>query len=207
LLRLDGKIQVVSEEDCQGHPVPSSNVYWLVDPLDGTLGYLRRDGQFTVNIALVRKGDVLAGVIHVPDSDTVYCAVRGKGSSRENADGVMNLEPSLAGGPLSAVLTNTSHSGRMRDFLNRNGISRSVKSSSSLKICYVAERKADIYPRFGRTALWDTAAGAVIAREAGCVVENIHGRPLRYDPSTGIYHYGFMVYDPARINPVIPNRI
>ena len=172
----------------------------------GTLGYLRGDGQFTVNIALVERGEVVAGVIHAPASDCSYSAARGQGSYRQSASGdVVQLSDIPSTGELTAVLTNTNHSRQMGDFLSINNIGGSFKSSSSLKLCHVAERRADIYPRFGRTALWDTAAGTIIAREAGCRVDDLEGRPLRYDPSGSIYHHGFMVYNPARIRrPRLP---
>jgi 3'(2'), 5'-bisphosphate nucleotidase len=206
LAMLDKSIPLISEEGDMQVDNSSTDLLWLVDPLDGTLGYLRGDGQFTVNIALVERGQVLGGVIYAPAADCMYYAARGQGSFRENSEGtIAELGAIQPGGELTAALTNTDHSSQMDDFLSLNGISVKFKSSSSLKICHVAERCADIYPRFGRTALWDTAAGAIVAREASCRVDDLDGRPLRFDPSEGIYHHGFMVYNPTRIQqPELP---
>ncbi len=206
LAELDDSIPLISEEDDGRTGKLDYGLFWLVDPLDGTLGYLRRDGQFTVNIALVEREEVVAGVIHAPAAGCSYSAAQGQGSYRQSASGdEVELSGVPATGGLTAALTNTNHSLQMDDFLRINGISGKFKSSSSLKICHVAERRADIYPRFGRTALWDTAAGAIIAREAGCRADDLEGRPLRYDPSGSIYHHGFMVYNPARIQrPRLP---
>lgn len=206
LAALDNSIPLVSEEGDRRLNNISTELFWLVDPLDGTLGYIRGDGQFTVNIALIEYGQAVAGVINAPVADCTYYAAHGQGSFRETTNReVDELSSIQATGELTAALTNTIHSSRMEDFLGANGIEGKIKSSSSLKICYVAERRADIYPRFGQTALWDTAAGAVIAREAGCRVDDLEGRPLRYDPAEGIYHNGFMVFNPLRLRPVIPN--
>jgi 3'(2'), 5'-bisphosphate nucleotidase len=206
LAMLDNSIPLISEEDDRRVDTPAPNLLWLVDPLDGTLGYLRGDGQFTVNIALVERGEAVGGVIFAPASDCLYYAAQGQGSFRESSDGkISELGIIQSDGELTAALTNTSHSTQMNDFLRINGISGTFKSSSSLKICHVAERRADIYPRFGRTALWDTAAGAIVAREAGCRIDDLEGRPLRFDPSEGIFHHGFMVFNPARIRqPELP---
>ncbi len=206
LAELDNSIPLVSEEGDRRLNNISTELFWLVDPLDGTLGYIRGDGQYTVNIALINCGQAVAGVIHAPVADCTYYAALGQGSFRQTSHREkVDLSGIVATGELTAALTNTIHSSRMDGFLEANAIKRRIKSSSSLKICYVAERRADLYPRFGRTALWDTAAGAIIAREAGCRVDDLEGRPLRYDPAEGIYHNGFMVFNPLRLRPVIPN--
>jgi 3'(2'), 5'-bisphosphate nucleotidase len=83
------------------------------------------------------------------------------------------------------------------DFLEHMGIRETTPCGSSLKICAVAEGAADVYPRFGPTSLWDTAAGAAIATAAGCDVVDLKGRPLRYDPARGLLHAGFLVAAPG----------
>lgn len=192
---------VISEEGDRGSLADGGPV-WLVDPLDGTLGYLRDDGQYTVNIALVVDGDPVLGVVHAPGPDCIYAGARGLGSHREcPPDDPVALGGELAGGELTAALTNTSHSSRMLNFLAECGVTGQIRSSSSLKICYVAERRADIYPRFGRTALWDTAAGVAVAREAGCRAEDLDGNPLKFFPLRDMYHHGFAIYDPERVEP------
>lgn len=194
-------VHIISEESAE-KLLPGKHsgkdVFWLVDPVDGTSGFIKGNGEYTVNIALVQDAVPVLGVIYAPAFEKLYYAASGAGAWRDSGE-----KPAvrLAGGktdqPLTAVITNISPSARMRTFIAEHNIARVIHCSSSLKICLVAEGTADIYPRFGQTAQWDTAAGAVIAREAGCRVVDLERNDLRYDCSREIMHNGFLVYSPA----------
>jgi 3'(2'), 5'-bisphosphate nucleotidase len=163
---------------------------WLVDPLDGTKEFIKRNGEFTVNIALVEKGVPVAGVVFQPAADRLYWGVPGGGAWRSVAGGVPER---LEGGPhyseLDAVTVVASRShltDEVRDFVAAlEGQGKTVEflsSGSSLKLCLVAEGAAQVYPRLGPTMEWDTGAADAVAREAGRRVLNWETRePLVYN--------------------------
>ena len=150
---------------------------WIVDPLDGTKEFIKRNGEFTVNIALVEDGTPVLGVIYVPVKDELYYGFDSEVSfSTESTDSR----------PYICVASRSHLSQETEVFIE--GLRKDhpdlqlVSSGSSLKICLVAEGKADIYPRHAPTMEWDTAAGDAIARAAGCsVVDAITGEPLTYN--------------------------
>lgn len=164
--------------------------FWLVDPLDGTKEFIKRNGEFTVNIALVYQGYPILGVIFVPVLNQLYFSLSGMGAFRVNnisapldddqksVDHIVEIAEKL---PLATkksaytVVASRSHlSEDTQAFINKlikeKGDIEVIARGSSLKICMVAEGNADIYPRFGNTTEWDTAAGQAIAEEAGCKV-------------------------------------
>jgi len=200
LSKLEPRLRIVSEEsepdEHRDKPRPQE-YFWLVDPLDGTRDFLKGNGEYTVNIALVHGNEPVLGVIYAPEPDILYYAARGIGAWK-----TANLkEPVLLAGPekkdhLSAAISRSHPSAETEDFLARNNISQLIQSGSSLKMCLVAEGKADIYPRFGPTSLWDTAAGTAIAREAGCRVVDLGGNDLQYEIRESLLHSGFLVYSP-----------
>lgn len=156
------------------------NVFWLVDPLDGTKEFVRRNGEFTVNIALVRKGRPILGVIYVPVTDVLYYAAEGLGAWRlKNAapapagrkDAVRLPAPASAERPFTVVASRSHLSAETETYLKelgaRHGVMEITSAGSSLKFCLVAEGRADVYPRFAPTMEWDTAAGQAIVQEAG----------------------------------------
>jgi len=167
--------------------------FWLVDPLDGTKEFLRRNDEFTVNIALVEDQVPVLGVIYAPCQDRMYFASDGSGAFRINEysskEGLMQNQQELMGHaeklpgkiprrPFTAIASR-SHRNEKTDLFIKGlqkeypGL-RLVTTGSSLKFCIMAEGKADVYPRFGPTMEWDTAAGHAIARASGCSVK-IHG--------------------------------
>ncbi len=186
---------ILSEEGSQSDLENwKADPYWLVDPLDGTKEFIAGRTEYTVNIALVEQAVPVLGVIFVPAQNVCYFAARGLGAFRKDADGPEErLQPSRAARPQSAVASRSHLSDETRAFLERNGIEQFIQSGSSIKICAVAEGKADIYPRHGPTCLWDTGAGAAIAREAGCRVMDLEGQELRYDPAQRVLVPGFIV--------------
>lgn len=164
--------------------------FWLVDPLDGTKEFIKRNGEFTVNIALVEKGEPVAGVVYQPAVDRLYWAARGEGAWLSVDGG----EPQkLSGGPhyrdsdSVVVVASRSHlTDEVKDFvaaLEAEGKSVEFRSSgSSLKLCLVAEGAAHVYPRLGPTMEWDTGAADAVAREAGKSVLNWETKePLAYN--------------------------
>ncbi|MCB1228691.1 MAG: 3'(2'),5'-bisphosphate nucleotidase CysQ [Verrucomicrobiae bacterium] len=164
--------------------------FWLVDPLDGTKEFIKRNGEFTVNIALVEKGEPVAGVVFQPAADRLYWAARGQGAWLSVEGGAPE---SLSGGPhyrdadSVVVVASRSHlTDEVKDFvtsLETEGKSVEFHSSgSSLKLCLVAEGAAHVYPRLGPTMEWDTGAADAVAREAGKQVLNWETRePLAYN--------------------------
>lgn len=163
---------------------------WLVDPLDGTKEFIKRNGEFTVNIALVERGEPVAGVVFQPVGDRLYWAQRGSGAWRSVGGGAPER---LSGGPHYAtldavtVVASRSHlTDEVRDFvaaLEAEGKSvEFLSSGSSLKLCLVAEGAAQVYPRLGPTMEWDTGAADAIVRESGKRVLEWESRePLRYN--------------------------
>ncbi len=196
-------IPIISEENRQ---IPYEErrewqTFWLVDPLDGTKEFIRRNGEFTVNIALVEDGVPILGVVFQPVGDRLYWASRGEGAWLSENDG----HPiALEGGPhyssLSSITVVASRShltDEVRKFVDdlRSG-GREVNflsAGSSLKICLVAQGLADVYPRLGPTMEWDTGAAHAIALESGRQVFSAEsGEPLRYNKEN-LLNPGFFV--------------
>ena len=173
--------------------------YWLVDPLDGTREFLSRNGQFTVNIALIEAHAAVLGVVHVPVTDVSYRGLPGTGAWRvaagEPARAIRVSEASAA--PLR-VVGSRSHRGDSLDaFLARLGPHELVPMGSSLKFCLVAEGAADVYPRLGPTSEWDTAAAHAVLAGAGGTVVDLSGAPLRYNTKAQLLNPFFVAYGPS----------
>ena len=144
---------------------------WVVDPLDGTKEFIKKNGEFTVNIALVEEGTPVMGVIYVPAKDVLYLGIVGEGAWKEEG-GVRQMLPLAQNREAFVVVASRSHlSSETEAYINElrqeHGNVEMLSSGSSLKICLVAEGSADVYPRFAPTMEWDTAAGDAIARAAG----------------------------------------
>ena len=202
LRELTPDVPVLSEE---GAAIPYSERagwrrYWLVDPLDGTREFLARNGQFTVNIALIEAHLPVLGVVQVPVSDTTYLGVPGVGAWRQA--GAAPPEPihvqAQAADPVR-VVGSRSHRGDSLDaFLGRLGAFELKPIGSSLKFCLVAEGSADVYPRLGPTSEWDTAAAHAVAAAAGAAVVQLDGAPLRYNDKADLINPFFVVYGDRR---------
>ena len=172
LQRLDPSIPVISEEaaadDFQTRR--SWRRFWLVDPLDGTKEFIKRRAEFTVNVALIDEGEPVLGVVGAPALDLVYWAVKGGGAWREEkgapAQRIYSTVPA-PGAPLTVVESLSHPSQELEDYLRTIPVGRRVKAGSSLKFCWVAEGKADVYPRLGPTMEWDVAAGDCVYRQSG----------------------------------------
>jgi 3'(2'), 5'-bisphosphate nucleotidase len=172
LQKLDPSTPVVSEEaDAAAFETRRSwRRFWLVDPLDGTKEFIKRRAEFTVNVALIEEGEPVLGVVLAPALDLLYWAVKGEGAWREDGRGaperIYSSEPE-PGAPLTVVESLSHPSPELEEYLRTIPVARRVKAGSSLKFCWVAEGKADIYPRLGPTMEWDVAAGDCVYRQSG----------------------------------------
>lgn len=169
--------------------------YWLVDPLDGTKEFINRNGEFTVNIALIRYHNPILGVVHVPVTGTTYTGLVGKWASRHTLNGSMEhiriREPSAD--PVVVVGSRSHANPRLQEYLDRIGDYELVSMGSSLKFCLLAEGKADFYPRLGPTSEWDTAAAHAVVLAAGGKIITLDGNPLRYNMKKSLLNPEFLV--------------
>lgn len=184
LAQLTPDIPVVAEEQAAagGLPTGAAAKFWLVDPLDGTKEFIARNGEFTVNIALIVDGVPVLGVVHLPVLGVTYAGADGRA---ERKTGVAPAEAIHARStPASGAIMTISRSHASKELAKAEEmgvpIAGTVVAGSSLKFCRVAEGAADIYPRFGPTMEWDTAAGQAVLENAGGSVRTIDGAPLRY---------------------------
>ncbi|CAM4151291.1 3'(2'),5'-bisphosphate nucleotidase CysQ [Vreelandella rituensis] len=188
LQKLPERFPILSEEDTSHFSGPdASGRYWLVDPLDGTKEFIKRNGEFTVNIALIEHGEPILGVVVAPALKTCYLGARNLGAFKAES----NAKPQpiqVAGKPKQGepwrVVSSRSHpSDALAKWLEALGPHELVSMGSSLKLCLLAEGAADVYPRFGPTCLWDTAAAHAVLQAAGGRVETFDGQSLDYaDP-------------------------
>ena len=157
--------------------------YWLIDPLDGTKGFLKRTDEFTVNIALVEKGAPVVGVVHAPALQQTFVAVKGAGAYRLGDNGQwVRLSTVRVDPKRIRILASRHHAGPVvQRLLERLTGAETVSMDGALKFCLIAEGRADLYYRDGPTMEWDTAAGQCILEEAGGVVRTAEGDTLTYN--------------------------
>jgi len=158
--------------------------FWLVDPLDGTKEFIKRNGEFTVNIALVEGGSPALGVIYAPALDRLYWGEMGSGAwVQVGCAPAQRLHPRAAppAEGLTVVKSRSHPSAELEAYLATLPVAAAIEVGSSLKLCAVAEGRADLYARFGPTMEWDTAAGQAIVEAAGGRVVDPAGTPLRYN--------------------------
>ncbi|VAX21880.1 3'(2'),5'-bisphosphate nucleotidase [hydrothermal vent metagenome] len=177
--------------------------YWCIDPLDGTKEFVKRRDEFTVNIALMENGHPKLGVVHAPVTKDTYWAMKGVGAFKETGDGEKKkIKVADYRAEKLKVIASRSHGSReLEDFIERLGSCERLSFGSSLKFCKVAEGSAHIYPRFGPTMEWDTAAAQIVVEEAGGHVTDFNGRQLRYNKED-LHNPYFMVTG----NPPYPWR-
>jgi 3'(2'), 5'-bisphosphate nucleotidase len=179
-------VPVVAEESAAAGRVPATAArFLLVDPLDGTKEFLNRNGDFTVNIALIDGGVPVFGIVYAPAMGEIYVGESGVGAwLGEVAGGEVVKWTPIATRPAPAsiaVVASRSHlTPETRAFVERFAVDSFVSRGSSLKFCQVARGEADIYPRLGRTMEWDTAAGDAVLRASGGVVTTLDAAPLVY---------------------------
>lgn len=183
LARLSPGTPVVAEEAVAAGHVPSvGGEFWLVDPLDGTREFISRNGEFTVNIALVRGGVPVLGVVYAPAVDALYEGVHGLGAARILAGSRQPIAVRRPPPEGLTVVASRSHGDmdQISRFLGGQTVASLLQVGSSLKLCRIAEGAADLYPRLGRTMEWDIAAGQAVLEAAGGRVETLDRVPLRY---------------------------
>lgn len=183
LQALAPEIPVVAEEAVAAGRVPEvAELFWLVDPLDGTKEFISRNGEFTVNIALVHRGQPVLGVVLAPALGRMFLGDVGRGAWIEDAAGRRPIRCRSVPEAGLAVVASRSHgdAAALDAFLAGRKVAALVSAGSSLKLCLVAAGEADLYPRLGRTMEWDIAAGHAVLAAAGGQVSTLDGAPLRY---------------------------
>jgi 3'(2'), 5'-bisphosphate nucleotidase len=207
LRALTPQIPILSEEasDIPYAERSQWSSHWLVDPLDGTREFVSRNGEFTVNVALIEQHRPVLGVVHVPTRDVTFSGVLQLGAWKQTADAppasIQVQRP--AARPLR-VVSSRSHGADAPGEFERTlgpytlvktlGPYTLVKIGSSLKFCIVAEGAADLYPRLGNTSEWDTAAGQAVLEAAGGSVTDLQGRVLRYNTRAELLNPHFVAY-------------
>jgi len=204
LSELSPSLPILSEEDIEGFSGPDlAGRYWLVDPLDGTKEFIKRNGEFTVNIALIAKGRPILGVVFAPVLDTIYFAAQGVGAFRQIGEGKCEqiCVAKHDAGTSWKVVGSRSHAGDSLDeVLQLLGAHEMLSMGSSLKFCMVAEGSADVYPRLGPTSLWDTAAAQCIVEQAGGRVVKLTGESLGYGDTSEILNPFFIVHGQSDVD-------
>lgn len=197
-------IPVLSEESAD---IPLSerkdwNRYWLVDPLDGTREFIKRNGEFTVNIALIEQNYPVLGVVHVPVTGVTYFAVKGHGAFKQQPD-VAPEKIKVKSTTLEdiTIAGSRSHGNELqKTFIENMKSNKIIAIGSSLKFCLVAEGLVDIYPRFGPTSEWDTAAAQCIVEEAGGIVIDTSFNRLIYNTKDSLINPDFLVIADSSFN-------
>ena len=180
-------IPVIAEESVAAGRIPDTagKAFFLVDPLDGTKEFINRNDDFTVNIALIRDGIPVAGIVYAPAKGVAYAGADGRAEKIViDADFAIVSRHPIATRKVTdkpvAVASRSHNSAETDDYLRDRGITGCRSIGSSLKFCLLAEGDADLYPRFTRTMEWDTAAGDAVLRNAGGMTLGLDGHPLRY---------------------------
>ena len=200
LTKLNSNIPILSEESLVDWSIRKNwKKYWLVDPLDGTKEFIKKNGEFTVNIALIEDNNPILGVVYVPAKSLLYLAEKNKGSFKtntknklENFEGIQRiLVSSQTNRP--RVIGSRSHSNATFDNWVKEKFPNAdiVQAGSSLKFCLIAEGEADIYPRFGPTSEWDIAAGHMIVNEAGGKIRTFQNDSIKYNTKENIINPEF----------------
>ncbi len=198
LLELTPEIPILSEESAN---IPYSlrqtwERYWLIDPLDGTKEFVKRNGEFTVNIALIENGRPILGVIYVPVSKITYYGSRDNGAFKKLPDSTAeSISVARKHGSPIRVAGSRSHGGEsLKRYLENLGEYEIISMGSSLKSCLVAEGKADIYPRLGPTSEWDTGAAQAIVEAAGGRITDTTMQTLSYNKKESLLNPDFFVF-------------
>ena len=172
--------------------------YWLIDPLDGTREFVKRNGEFTVNIALVHQHEVILGVVHAPAINKTWSAARGQGAfvfSTEGDENRQNISSRELDMDNLVVAASRSHgSEKLRTFIQAINPKETITSGSSIKQCLVATGEVDLYPRLGLTSEWDTAAAQCVVEEAGGHLTDTEMQALKYNTKDSLLNPEFFVF-------------
>ena len=198
LQRLTPEIPVLSEESAS---IPFETRrgwerYWLIDPLDGTKEFIKRNGEFTVNIALIEGDRPTLGVVYAPVLDRLYYGDTEHGAWLQNGQETpRQIHVAAQRRDPARVAGSRSHAGEsLQRYLSNLGEHELVSMGSSLKLCLVAEGEADLYPRLGPTSEWDTAASQAVVEAAGGRVTTLDMQPLRYNTKDSLLNPEFFVF-------------
>jgi 3'(2'), 5'-bisphosphate nucleotidase len=197
LKKLDASVPVLSEEsaDVDWEVRKTWQRYWLVDPLDGTREFIKRNGEFTVNIALIENGVPIFGVIYAPVFDTLWWGEQENGAFKQVGAGEVEKISAAASvsNPLRVAASRSHLDETTAAALKRMGDIEALSMGSSLKFCRVAENLLDVYPRFAPTSEWDTAAGQAIVEAAGGQMLHLDGSAFRYNTKASLLNSHFIV--------------
>jgi 3'(2'), 5'-bisphosphate nucleotidase len=203
-------IPILSEEsaDIPWEARQTWQQYWLVDPLDGTKEFINHNGEFTVNIALIRDHQPVMGVVHVPVTDTSYFGARGPGAWCQHGNAAARtIEVRLPAAQPAVIVGSRSHANpELASQLQRLGPHELTSMGSSLKFCRIAEGLADFYPRLGPTCEWDTAAAQAVVEAAGGRVVKIDGSALNYNEKAIYLNPHFFVFGDTAKEWLLPFR-
>lgn len=203
LQSLEFRAPILSEESAAIDFSERNNwtTYWLVDPLDGTREFIRRNGEFSVNIALIHNGEPIIGVVYAPVLKLAYYAARGEGAWKQ-VDNQPATRIHVREVPEDSVIVARSRSPQtgpmMKCFLQNVGRHEELPMGSALKSCLVAEGAADVYPRLGPTSEWDTGAAQCVVEEAGGHIRDLNSNALRYNTRESLINPHFLVFGSQR---------
>ena len=203
---LDSNIPILSEESLvDWNSRKNWNKYWLVDPLDGTKEFIKKNGEFTVNIALIENNKPILGVIFVPAKSALYFSQKGFGSfllhtkiALSSLDETKKIVVSKQSNPVR-IIGSRSHSNNIfTNWVNEKFPNAEIiQAGSSLKFCLIAAGEADIYPRFGPTSEWDIAAGHIILSEAGGKILTLENKEINYNEKENVLNPEFIASNNA----------
>ncbi|OED36738.1 3'(2'),5'-bisphosphate nucleotidase [Chromatiales bacterium (ex Bugula neritina AB1)] len=199
LRSLDSDIPILTEESSAITRTERSkwDTYWLVDPLDGTREFIKQNGEFSVNIALIQNGVPILGVVHAPVLDITYCACQGIGAWKQVANEAarrIRVRTASARRVTVALGWGNRSGTHLRRFLENLGEHKKLRMGGALKSCLVAEGRADIYACLGPTGEWDTAAAQCIVEEAGGNITDTNMQSLRYNTKDSLLNPHFFVF-------------
>jgi 3'(2'), 5'-bisphosphate nucleotidase len=169
--------------------------YWLIDPLDGTKEFLEKNGEFTINIALIEDHLPVLGVVYVPAFDFCYFAEHGQGAFKQvaqQAPQLLQASPWKIDSPITITISRRHGIGSLENFFTQFSALNLIRCGSALKFCWLAEGFADLYPRFSPTYEWDTAAAHCLLKEAGGAVIDAQGQMLRYNTRPSLHNPIFL---------------
>jgi 3'(2'), 5'-bisphosphate nucleotidase len=207
LTRLTPGIPILSEESAQA-PWSERRAWrelWLVDPLDGTREFVKRNGEFAVNIALIVEHEPVLGIMAAPVQGLLYWGAAGFGAFRRDHNGApLQIRVAAPAAPIRVLGSRSHTSPRTAAYLARLAPYELTAVGASLKFCLLAEGKAELYPRFGPTSEWDTAAGQALLEAAGGHVTRMDGHRLRYNCRESLINGDFVAFSHPSVLPRTP---
>jgi len=198
LAKFKPELPILSEENAEKIPREERlgwTRYWLIDPLDGTKEFVKRNGEFTINIALIENGRPVLGIVHVPVTGMSYIGLAGQGAESRDRKGqsrALYVAGTVGSRPVRIVGSRSHGGGEIDEFAARLGEHEFLAVGSALKFCLVASGEADVYPRLKPTCEWDTAAGQAVLEAAGGTVVERDGTPLRYNQRASLVNPHFL---------------